>query len=103
MHPMQEKFHVSFLKKHIIYPVFFYLITKNKHPRIRTPLMCNARFCFFLSWDPRHARILQAHYNGSKLLIHKTEPYDFIRVMNLKAMSLFARWPSSSGIGNTRS
>lgn len=52
MHPMQEEFHVSFLKKHIIYPVFFYLITKNKHPRIRTPLMCNARFFFFLSWDP---------------------------------------------------
>lgn len=50
---MQEKFHkLSFLKKHIIYPVFFHLITKDKYPRIRTSLTCNARFCFFFSWDP---------------------------------------------------
>lgn len=46
--------------------------------------------------------MLQAHYDGLKLVVRKTELYDFTRGRNVKALSLFSRWAASSGIGNTR-
>ncbi|PKY01058.1 hypothetical protein P168DRAFT_284606 [Aspergillus campestris IBT 28561] len=76
---MQEKFHtVPFLKQHDIFPVLIISFM-----------------------GPRHARMLQAHYDGSELIIHKTVLYDFTGDRNVKALSLFSRWAASSGIGST--
>lgn len=77
---MQEKFYqVPFFKQHTIFPILLISFMGS-----------------------RHARMLQAHYDGLKLVVRKTELYDFTRGRNVEALSLFSRWAASSGIGNTR-
>lgn len=51
---------------------------------------------------PRHARMLQAHYDGQKLTIYKTELSDFTKDKNVKALTLFTRWSCSSATGDTK-
>ncbi|OJJ87908.1 uncharacterized protein ASPGLDRAFT_42974 [Aspergillus glaucus CBS 516.65] len=51
---------------------------------------------------PRHARMPQAHYDGSNVIIYKTELYDFTKDRSVKALTLFSRWAASSGVGDTR-
>ena len=46
--------------------------------------------------------MLQAHYDGQKLTIHKTELFDFTKDKNVKALTLFTRWSCSSATGDTR-
>ncbi|KAL4806210.1 hypothetical protein BDV18DRAFT_160279 [Aspergillus unguis] len=51
---------------------------------------------------PSHGRILEAHYNGSKLVIRKSKLFDFSN-NNLAAMMIFARWWCSSATGDVLS
>ncbi|KAL2005981.1 hypothetical protein VTN00DRAFT_9635 [Thermoascus crustaceus] len=55
----------------------------------------------FSMMGTQHARILQAHFNGTELVIHHSELYDF-RHDNTVLLELFAQWFLSSPVGNTK-
>lgn len=46
--------------------------------------------------------MLQAHYDGQKLTIYKTEISDFTKDKNVKALTLFTRLSCSSATGDTK-
>ena len=46
-------------------------------------------------------RVLQAHYNGDELVIHKTKLFDFTKKKVNEAMLLVTRWAASSAVGDT--
>lgn len=46
--------------------------------------------------------MLQAHNDGSKLIVHETELYDFTKGRNGEALTLFTRWAASDAVGHTR-
>ena len=52
---------------------------------------------------PRHARLLQAYYNGHELVIHKTELFDFTKEKNTDALLVFTRFLASDPTGDTTS
>lgn len=49
---------------------------------------------------PRHGRILQAHYDGAKLVVRKSKLFD-LRSKDVDALKLFARWWCASPVGDT--
>ncbi|PWY74593.1 hypothetical protein BO94DRAFT_627427 [Aspergillus sclerotioniger CBS 115572] len=49
---------------------------------------------------PRHGRVLLAHHDGNKLVIYRTELFDF-QSRNVSAFKILARWWCSGGVGNT--
>ncbi|PYI05845.1 hypothetical protein BO78DRAFT_419168 [Aspergillus sclerotiicarbonarius CBS 121057] len=49
---------------------------------------------------PRHGRVLLAHHDGTKLVIYKTQLFDF-RSRNVPAFRILARWWCSRGVGDT--
>ncbi|RJE24325.1 hypothetical protein PHISCL_03330 [Aspergillus sclerotialis] len=49
----------------------------------------------------RQARVLQAHYNGDELVIHKTQLFDFTKKKDNDALLLLSRWAASSAVGDT--
>lgn len=50
---------------------------------------------------PRQARVLQAHYNGRELVVHKTKLFDFTKKKDNDALLLLSRWAASSAVGDT--
>lgn len=49
----------------------------------------------------QHARILQAHFDGTDLIVLKSKLFDF-RTKDDEALALFAQWAYSEPVGNTR-
>lgn len=49
---------------------------------------------------PRHGRILQALYDGAKLVVRKSKLFD-LRSIDVDALKLFARWWYASPAGDT--
>ncbi|KAJ9244240.1 hypothetical protein DTO169E5_1845 [Paecilomyces variotii] len=54
----------------------------------------------FSMMGTQHARILQAHFNGTELVIHHSKLYDF-RYEDAVLLELFAQWFISSPVGET--
>lgn len=50
---------------------------------------------------PRHARALQAYYDGDELVIHKTDLFDFTKCKNTDALLLFTRFEAGTAVGDT--
>lgn len=48
----------------------------------------------------QHARILQAHLNGTELVIQQSKLYDF-RHEDVELLEFFAQWFLSSPVGDT--
>lgn len=55
----------------------------------------------FSMMGTQHARILQAHFNGTELVIHRSTLYDF-RHDDAALLELFAQWFLSSPVGETK-
>lgn len=52
---------------------------------------------------PRHARVLQAYYDGKEFVIHKTKLLDFTKGKNTDALLLLTRFKGSTAVGDVAS
>ncbi|KAH8805364.1 hypothetical protein F5884DRAFT_799094 [Xylogone sp. PMI_703] len=60
-----------------------------------------APILMFSFMGPQHGRILQAYYDGHRLVVNYTQIYDF-RTKNVVGLQLFARWFLSKPTGDTK-
>ncbi|RFU27049.1 hypothetical protein B7463_g9282, partial [Scytalidium lignicola] len=71
------------------------LETEQSKQHIKAPIL------MFSFMGPQHGRMLQAFFDGKRLVVNYTKIYDF-RTKNIAGLSLFARWGIGKPTGDTK-
>lgn len=98
---MVRRLNVASYIDHMIVPVSHNRLEQSsKYTRRRADASMLMQVMLLSFMGPRHGRILQAHYDGTNLVVRKSKLFD-LRSKDVDALKLFARWWCASPVGDT--